>query len=68
MTLYISDAKLGIKKSYEHCAPVNQNNLDIQIKWCQDNFIRNTWKYYDHQGVIYFEHEKDMSWFKLRWQ
>lgn len=67
MTLYICDETKKIEKTYEYSVGVNWSNRGEQIKWCQDNFTKDTWCYYDHHGAIYFEFEKDMMWFKLRW-
>jgi hypothetical protein len=66
MTLYLNTPTHG-KKEYNFCAGVDWHNRGQQINWCYNNLKKDEWYYFDHQGSLYFEHEKDLLWFKLRW-
>lgn len=65
MSIYV---KQGDKlKEFYLNAPVDWRIGSEQVIWCRKNFAKGAWAYHQHQGVIYFEHEKDLAWFKLRW-
>ena len=38
-----------------------------QIEWCEQTFPEGTWRYYHHQGAMYFKRERDLMLFQLRW-
>ena len=68
MTLYITDDTRKITKTYTFNVGVSWANRGEQIKWCLNYLTEDTWVYHDRQGAIYFEYEKDLVWFKLRWR
>jgi len=40
---------------------------EAKIKWCEETFKTDTWKYHFADSTMYFKRKKDLNWFILRW-
>ena len=40
---------------------------EAKIRWCEQTFKPDTWRYYFADSTMYFKRKKDLMWFKLRW-
>ena len=67
MTLIVDYGDKRVKFNYGVLISRDWHSREAKIKWCEETFKPDTWRYYYADSTLYFKRKKDLTWFMLRW-
>jgi len=67
MTLIVDYGTYTVKLPFKVPLDGSYTEWYAREKWCEQHFKKETYRYYTHENAWYFKHERDATFFSMRW-